>query len=166
MTTPTPLQWGRGLSTPEMVTEAEAVRWLIALQWGRGLSTPEMRGSGSGVGQGSGPSMGPGSFDPGNPARFRGRPDEEKTFNGAGVFRPRKCSGRASGFSDKMNLQWGRGLSTPEIGEWYEDGNWQPPLQWGRGLSTPEMRSRQRISRSEKPPSMGPGSFDPGNVGE
>ena len=36
-------------------------------------------------------------------------------------------------------LQWGRGLKTPEMRRgkaWIEDST---PLQWGRGLKTPEI---------------------------
>ena len=40
------LQWGRGLSTPEINMRIICTWDAIALQWGRGLSTPEMTRSG------------------------------------------------------------------------------------------------------------------------
>ena len=64
-TPPSWLQWGRGLSTPEVTTSPRFFRNSKALQWGRGLSTPEVLRGRQLV------------------ARFTG-------FNGAGVFRPRK----------------------------------------------------------------------------
>ena len=109
-------------------------------------------------------SMGPGSFDPGSAgdrgvlgrcvSRFNGagvfRPRKSDrlrnrnlrldSFNGAGVFRPRKCRGRC--------LAW----ATPAR------------LQWGRGLSTPEVRARPANHRRGVRASMGPGSFDPGSI--
>ena len=83
--------------------------------------------------------MGPGSFDPGNSEtlphgrlachRFNGagvfRPRKSAAqrraagpdygFNGAGVFRPRKSPRIEANFPDLFGLQWGRGLSTPEM---------------------------------------------------
>ena len=62
---PSKLQWGRGLSTPEICGAMTKQPRAASLQWGRGLSTPEIAGVGA-VG-----SM-------------------AMRFNGAGVFRPRK----------------------------------------------------------------------------
>ena len=41
--------------------------------------------------------------------------------------------------SDQIELQWGRGLKTPEIGRESAALRPLPPLQWGRGLKTPEI---------------------------
>ena len=158
------------------------------LQWGRGLSTPEIDRP-----PGHGTTMRPG-------------------FNGAGVFRPRKCTAPLGASAQYPRLQWGRGLSTPEIkkidlaqklfndasmgpGSFdpgnvkvsrdaieseqasmgpgsFDPGN-RPPstwrwrtitLQWGRGLSTPEMQRAAYPAAVATAASMGPGSFDPGNL--
>ncbi len=206
------LQWGRGLSTPEIA--AQTARELVEeqLQWGRGLSTPEMRRlqgggtssrgcfNGAGVfrprkspGQvrlspGGRASMGPGSFDPGNAAVFRTIAWASSRFNGAGVFRPRKLAcasmrltmasvlqwGRGLStpeitlsciaIAKSRRLQWGRGLSTPEISPSLNASEAWMLLQWGRGLSTPEMPLRTARDTPERSASMGPGSFDPGNI--
>ena len=109
------LQWGRGLSTPEVFLLERPRPPKSALQWGRGLSTPEVSRSMSCVVR---------------------RP----RFNGAGVFRPRKC-----GDAGPTNLP---GFQ----------------LQWGRGLSTPEVERRATTCAMRPCASMGPGSFDPGSV--
>ena len=59
------LQWGRGLKTPEITVQTGALSCRCQLQWGRGLKTPEM------------------------PAAKKNR-EFLKSFNGAGVLRPRK----------------------------------------------------------------------------
>ena len=60
-------------------------------------------------------------------------------FNGAGVFRPRKCRKPTTTRADLQKLQWGRGLSTPEVLGRLYGMNILRTLQWGRGLSTPEV---------------------------
>ena len=65
---------------------------ISALQWGRGLSTPEMN-----------PDLPP--------------LPEKPSFNGAGVFRPRKSALFSAPLISSLELQWGRGLSTPEMPE-------------------------------------------------
>ncbi len=109
-------------------------------------------------------------------------------FNGAGVFRPRKCFALFRQPQRRCTLQWGRGLSTPEVPDpapppkapercFNGAGVFRPrkcsrfcrttisalPLQWGRGLSTPEVPAGVLFSRSVIAASMGPGSFDPGS---
>ena len=107
--------------------------------------------------------MGPGSFDPGSSQRNRTRSLQPSTFNGAGVFRPRKSV-------QYLALEQGNG---PSMGP----GSFDPrkygsqpakdqarwPLQWGRGLSTPEVWGGGRPPVRRRGPSMGPGSFDPGS---
>ena len=83
--------------------------------------------------------MGPGSFDPGNAL----------------------MSAPAS--SASLMLQWGRGLSTPEMACAPLPPVRSDTLQWGRGLSTPEMRRAAHQLAVDSAASMGPGSFDPGN---
>ena len=86
----------------------------MTLQWGRGLSTPEIK-------------------------TWKTTSTLSPTFNGAGVFRPRKCGLRRRQKHEYAGLQWGRGLSTPEIGHAEVAIDHIDRLQWGRGLSTPEM---------------------------
>ena len=83
--------------------------------------------------------MGPGSFDPGNKV-------EEMT--------PPKLT----------VLQWGRGLLTPEMGSRRSGQFSIDQLQWGRGLLTPEIRIIGLHFLFLLLASMGPGSFDPGNI--
>ena len=132
---------GAGVFRPRKFADAQAnYELMYQLQWGRGLSTPEMHGfrakrerlREASMGPGSfdpgnvatggqippdcdQASMGPGSFDPGNDiCVFRCRGNGSR-FNGAGVFRPRKCPAKSSSAAPTSPLQWGRGLSTPEI---------------------------------------------------
>ena len=137
------------------------------LQWGRGLSTPEVGAADSHRHPRGVASMGPGSFDPGSsitsvrlnlPASLqwgRGLSTPEVRefgmllrkvpgFNGAGVFRPRKCRIVRQIWRIESALQWGRGLSTPEVAPPPRASASPPRLQWGRGLSTPEVH-RHRL---------------------
>ncbi len=84
------LQWGRGLSTPEVYVGVADEYVDNTLQWGRGLSTPEVTRSATAAGRRIWASMGPGSFDPGSDAKQTATVDVD-------------------------TLQWGRGLSTPEV---------------------------------------------------
>ena len=87
--------------------------------------------------------MGPGSFDPGNALQKAGNIRAAAPSMGPGSFDP--------GNSDKperayeiIDLQWGRGLSTPEMRTVDLPVPGWPCLQWGRGLSTPEIGERER----------------------
>ncbi len=87
-----------------------------------------------------------------------------RRFNGAGVFRPRKC-----GRSDvRAGLQWGRGLSTPEIRDPGRDG--ESPIRRFNGAGVfrprkcvPAIAASRCFNGARPRASMGPGSFDPGN---
>ena len=158
------LQWGRGLSTPEMHRNLPTVRSAHQASMGPGSFDP-----GNGLrrpyrASSSKASMGPGSFDPGNSSLHYVGYAIDVRFNGAGVFRPRKffvlCRAKPTyeasmgpGSFDPGNgvraaepadaapgLQWGRGLSTPEMNPSISDVQAGLMLQWGRGLSTPEIR--------------------------
>ena len=87
----TKLQWGRGLSTPE-IAAAGRLRW----RQGRASMGPGSFDPGNASRQHPRQphrlaSMGPGSFDPGNKHIDQASPVAGEGFNGAGVFRPRKC---------------------------------------------------------------------------
>ena len=56
------------------------------LQWGRGLLTPEISLADLRIGGEREASMGPGSFDPGNAKASFGAARTAMSFNGAGVF--------------------------------------------------------------------------------
>ena len=83
--------------------------------------------------------MGPGSFDPGSHGLTEHR------------------------FRHLRMLQWGRGLSTPEVSTMRADCVITSALQWGRGLSTPEVYKVQTYSNLAALLQWGPGSFDPGS---
>ena len=159
-----PLQWGRGLSTPEVVVQRARLLRTRALQWGRGLSTPEVGSNGVFVRVGPGafngagvfrprkytcvmyceararsPSMGPGSFDPGSASSRCRRERCFCSFNGAGVFRPRKYRRRAPGTNIRSS-----------------------PFN-GAGVFRPRKLGYQAHNEWYRQPSMGPGSFDPGS---
>ena len=89
---PPALQWGRGLSTAETTYVPLFITTSPRLQWGRGLSTAETSPASLAWAFAGGASMGPRSFNRGNPLSF---------------FPPLPCY---------MKLQWGRGLSTAETG--------------------------------------------------
>ena len=107
-------------------------------------------------------SMGPGSFDPGSWWWDRLVEPRAPASMGPGSFDPGSVSDLV-GVNRHHGLQWGRGLSTPEV----EVENEAPPevfgLQWGRGLSTPEVHISSRVGCWRQRASMGPGSFDPGS---
>ena len=163
-TEPTMLQWGRGLSTPEVLylTACQVISWCasmgpgsfdpgsnvlivppalenIALQWGRGLSTPEVCQA------------------------QRLEKDRTSLQWGRGLSTPEVLAGSAV-IRDPAPLQWGRGLSTPEVRFQVLDTLVSQRLQWGRGLSTPEVLGCQAEPRCRTSASMGPGSFDPGSA--
>ena len=132
------LQWGRGLSTPEVLNDRFAKIPKASLQWGRGLSTPEVPGN-SGDACSSrwlqwGRGLSTPEVRPVRHARIR-----RLCFNGAGVFRPRKYQPAATRRPFGRRLQWGRGLSTPEVTDSFGMPTPLGSLQWGRGLSTPEV---------------------------
>ena len=86
------LQWGRGLSTPEITGAISLIAQSGHASMGPGSFDPGNEAHNSGLCDKTDASMGPGSFDPGNPA-LASRPScASACFNGAGVFRPRKCS--------------------------------------------------------------------------
>ena len=140
-TIPARLQWGRGLSTAEITLCVRSGREVSLLQWGRGLSTaeirllPTVRCLPARLQWGRGLST----------AEMIPTPWAEWTptccFNGAAVFQPRKSvddsMGRAAGY------------------------HW---LQWGRGLSTAEISTRPKRPAIARPASMGPRSFNRGNM--
>ncbi len=131
---------GAGVFRPrKLPTRGCARRGHWRLQWGRGLSTPEIGRNHGGRDADETASMGPGSFDPGNKQVKITDSRIPRSFNGAGVFRPRKCWRATTAMFSNCLLQWGRGLSTPEIRIPESDGNMPIVLQWGRGLSTPEI---------------------------
>ena len=154
---------GAGVFRPRKFHQSVEIRRnRVALQWGRGLSTPEIGSTDTLRGGVNRPSMGPGSFDPGNSQEAfqallwaflqwgRGLSTPEILWLhlvmlfignlqwGRGLSTPemRTHSGKDC---HSIHLQWGRGLSTPEIFGNCSLATLALPLQWGRGLSTPEI---------------------------
>ena len=131
------LQWGRGLSTPEIGTPFIQTQHSYGFN-GAGVFRPRKKWFVQNNDQPPQASMGPGSFDPGNcgaaivffagnsrlqwgrglstpeKRRRRNHANRKPGFNGAGVFRPRKTQWAVTSTSTPPRLQWGRGLSTPE----------------------------------------------------
>ena len=85
--------------------------------------------------------MGPRSFNRGNSLCMARWSIASSCFNGAAVFQPRKWDGWSATRPGCQELQWGRGLSTAEIGSGGRTGRSaaRRRLQWGRGLSTAEI---------------------------
>ncbi len=131
------LQWGRGLSTPEIRACHRLQASLGSLQWGRGLSTPEI-----------------------SVKRVFG--GISTSFNGAGVFRPRKSQLVTEASYDVL-ASMGPGSFDPGNATLMARIIDEALLQWGRGLSTPEIGKLDSDAVAALPASMGPGSFDPGN---
>ncbi len=120
-----------------------------SLQWGRGLSTPEIciapfRGVQAVAGF-----NGAGVFRPRKSGAVVRAAARRSRFNGAGVFRPRKSKQPDGPPAKTKRLQWGRGLSTPEMPSSGANRKAQSPLQWGRGLSTPEMKKWKLIFQTQ-----------------
>ena len=107
--------------------------------------------------------MGPGSFDPGS-----GQPDAScarpnSCFNGAGVFRPRKCylchyrlGGRA-GFNGAGVFRPRKSNQQCSLGRPASSFN-------GAGVFRPRKLSKRAVCTARRMASMGPGSFDPGST--
>ena len=108
-------------------------------------------------------SMGPGSFDPGSPAYPIVDNRLRSCFNGAGVFRPRKWRLGASGVAARRKLQWGRGLSTPEVNDRPVGLLERPAASMGPGSFDPGSAVAAAAADDDDAASMGPGSFDPGS---
>ena len=130
---------GPGSFDPGSSFDAVKGKCYDGLQWGRGLSTPEVKDCQADRRINHRLQWGPGSFDPGSVSRSPQPSLLSAAFNGAGVFRPRKCA--------CANC----------------DSTISPVLQWGRGLSTPEVNRPNEEVCARFLPSMGPGSFDPGS---
>src|SRR5205823_4067196 len=60
-------------------------------------------------------------------------------FNGAAIFRSRKCAGPITGVFENAALQWGRDLSIAEIIPSHYGAQPCQRLQWGRDLSIAEI---------------------------
>ena len=130
---------------------------------GAGVFRPRKYGADVQDRGGGAPSMGPGSFDPGNWIELRDGGHDDLPSMGPGSFDP----------GNGQRLDCGYGTGCPSMGPGsFDPGNSVAAiaviyriqyLQWGRGLSTPEMRISWTPARDQDSPSMGPGSFDPGN---
>ena len=159
------LQWGRSLSTAEIVAERPTVLQIAALQWGRSLSTAEMmptrlrdvyrrlRFNGAAAFRlrkfdpllahplvAACASMGPQPFDCGNAHKVAADHRRAIDFNGAAAFRLRKCDPGAVA---------GRFRASTSMG----------PQPFDCGNTT----SKSPVSLSALRTSMGPQPFDCGN---
>ena len=137
MTNTAPLQWGRGLSTPE-VAEIRFFWKKIPSFNGAGVFRPRKYMEEVRKLKGWKASMGPGSFDPGSHPLARPSDSGSRASMGPGSFDPGSFI-EERGIWRNYALQWGRGLSTPEVRGSNRHPNATAGLQWGRGLSTPEV---------------------------
>ena len=134
------LQWGRALSSAETNGLPQFVLVSrIRLQWGRALSSAETRRAGLWLAGGIEPSMGPRSFERGDPATpLPVTPDPESPSMGPRSFERGDWPQTAPARSTSRSLQWGRALSSAET---RACACWPPTqarLQWGRALSSAE----------------------------
>ena len=133
------LQWGRGLSTAEMTDVEELIattrrfNGAAVFQPRKSAVTPTV------VIQARRASMGPRSFNRGDPVVVH-----DVLLCGAASMGPRSFNRGNAGASCRVRQ--------PE------------PLQWGRGLSTAEMASEDEPEPNWITASMGPRSFNRGNV--
>ena len=67
-------------------------------------------------------------------------------FNGAAASQPRKAQQRHKKTMRHSQLQWGRGFSAAESGNWQTDRVECLKLQWGRGFSAAERRTFRTTS--------------------
>ena len=107
--------------------------------------------------------MGPGSFDPGSTLAAGSKIIALPGFNGAGVFRPRKSTASWKRSDIEQTLQWGRGLSTPEVSEGLAQ-RFLPLRFNGAGVFRPRKFDAPSPALRRRAASMGPGSFDPGSA--
>ena len=184
---PHPLQWGRGLTT------AESRRWSrqhahMAPFNGAAVLRPR-RGSSSRISRWRVASFNGAAVL--RPRRDRYRPSIVVVivaFNGAAVLRPRRGRCRLMTPTHSVNLQWGRGLTTAESANLPHVFAHATDLQWGRGLTTAEswlarpsvgspspfngaavlrprrVQRRHDFVKKHALPSMGPRSYDRGEV--
>jgi len=133
--------------------------------------------------------MGPHSFECGNPPTSRPASSISWRFNGAALVRVRKCSFRSPS-PLTGTLQWGRTRSSAEISNRFDSGTvagtrfngaalvrvrkpiWADRvrplaqlLQWGRTRSSAEIYYPRRWGVIRRCASMGPHSFECGNLG-
>ncbi len=161
-----PLQWGRGLSTAEIWSAPACSCGASRLQWGRGLSTAEMRLVDALPVAVIPASMGPRSFNRGNPEICPPAHDGLEASMGPRSFN------RGNAAAHHMDAMMNSASMGPRS---FNRGNVRFPtktraemeqLQWGRGLSTAEMRNYWRANDGPRPASMGPRSFNRGNTGD
>ena len=88
----------------------------ITLQWGRTLSSAEVMPSRESIEKIVNASMGPHSFKCGSPAKTQRASKNAARFNGAALFQVRKLAALAAEAIKTLRLQWGRTLSSAEVG--------------------------------------------------
>ena len=107
-------------------------------------------------------SMGPGHFCPGNGGIImrQGQVDSLR-FNGAGAFLPRKCSTRILTMPPAEQLQWGRGISAPEMSNRLSSIVAPPAGFNGAGAFLPRKCGRYDTMANEANGFNGAGAFLP-----
>ena len=114
------------------------------LQWGRDVSIPEMSCAYH-TGRRDHGFNGAGMFPSQKWRRGRDSGGDGTCFNGAGMFPSQKFA-RLAPVPPDTELQWGRDVSIPEIGQGTKVMAWAFELQWGRDVSIPEMFCRRILA--------------------
>ena len=161
---PCPLQWGRRLSTTETRAAVLIASRAHKLQWGRRLSTTETCDWQCDDGRIVGCFNGAVVFQRRKLITTGWHLCSQAGFNGAVVFQRRKLESVISMECTVTTLQWGRRLSTTETT--FDSTETAQPymLQWGRRLSTTETALNMLGGDPAALASMGPSSFNDGNV--
>src|SRR5260221_610649 len=156
------LQWGRGLGTAERTPQTLEEQLAARLQWGRGLGTAE---STEWVVYGALrvlASMGPRSWDRGEPRAKARRISPVSASMGPRSWDRGEMVDDSPSEPRTHVLQWGRGLGTAERQAYAAAPARKMGLQWGRGLGTAESRPPWNAGAGETFVSMGPGGWGRG----
>ena len=110
-----PLQWGRTLSSAEISCASSSALVAALLQWGRTLSSAEMKSTGSSRHSAFGLQWGRTLSSAEMLGESRRGFQDDDGFNGAALFRARRCNLLHVLGPRHVRLQWGRTLSSAEM---------------------------------------------------
>ena len=159
------LQLGRGCSTAETSTEAYNKTTAGMLQLGRGLSTAE-----TGLWKVSHKiarpaSIGPRSFNRGNTSTRSTRRGPATGFNWAAVFQPRKLSSWTTVSSSLPRFNWAAVLQPRKHPSSLVSASASCSFNWA-AVFQPRKPASSLFKLAEPPASIGPRSFNRGNLSE
>ena len=146
------------------------LRWTwqesLALQWGRAHSSAEMSEVGGTDTVMNAASMGPRSFERGNCWKLGATMIARFQLQWGRAHSSAEMSARRRRFIARTKwLQWGRAHSSAEMNSITAvPGRFDSRLQWGRAHSSAEMGGRVPLPAELHAASMGPRSFERGNL--